>query len=258
MHSTDSWLYRVAGEAVSLIFRGSQDGEAYLSPPAWQVIGGTLADFNLALIASSPDTETYLRAFTERLQTRKLPGIVLITPAVTEQLAPVCQSLGFQRGGQMPLMLRAAAPVLPASSPYRYTSVENLHDLHTAYDLMARAFELPLAPFSESMGERLLDAPGIHLFLAWHEKVPISTVVIAQAGSIAGVWCMATPPDYQRRGAGRGLLEYSLAYYQDRGVESVYLLATAAGQPLYEHLGFHTIAALDVWVEGHSTQAMGH
>ena len=45
-------------------------------------------------------------------------------------------------------------------------------------------------------------------------------------------------PEYQRRGLGARLTEASIAWLQGRGAGVVMLLATEAGRPVYERLGF--------------------
>jgi GNAT superfamily N-acetyltransferase len=102
-----------------------------------------------------------------------------------------------------------------------------------------------------------LTTPGVEYFLAWAGDDPVSTVTTLADGPTVGIWTMATAPARQRQGAGRTLLSHALAHHRARGAELFYLLATEAGQPLYERVGFHTLAEPAVWVSGHSVQVMG-
>jgi GNAT superfamily N-acetyltransferase len=52
----------------------------------------------------------------------------------------------------------------------------------------------------------------------------------------ATIWDMIVVPEAQRRGLGSVILERLLEYAADRGL--VALVASAAGQPLYERYGF--------------------
>ena len=51
------------------------------------------------------------------------------------------------------------------------------------------------------------------------------------------------------------LLTRIVTDYRQAGVERFFLVATEAGRPLYESIGFETVADLSLWVLGHSTQA---
>ena len=82
-------------------------------------------------------------------------------------------------------------------------------------------------------------------------------MTVTRTGPTAGIWNMATPPERQGRGMGRALLTGVLEQLCAEGVERFYLFATAAGRPLYESLGFETLADDAVWVKGHSTQTAG-
>jgi predicted acetyltransferase len=64
---------------------------------------------------------------------------------------------------------------------------------------------------------------------------------------------MGTPPEHQRKGAGRAVLTHALRHHRQRGGDLFYLYATAAGQTLYSRVGFTTIADVPTWVRGHST-----
>lgn len=46
---------------------------------------------------------------------------------------------------------------------------------------------------------------------------------------------------------------------QERGgAEEVYLIATAAGKPLYDKLGFKTVEELSIWLIGESSEGPTH
>jgi GNAT superfamily N-acetyltransferase len=61
------------------------------------------------------------------------------------------------------------------------------------------------------------------------------------SGKVGYVFNVATDPGYRRRGYSRACLEALLGWYQRRGVATVDLRASEAGEPLYRSLGFvHT------------------
>ena len=86
----------------------------------------------------------------------------------------------------------------------------------------------------------------------------MSGVCTSTAGSMCGVWTMSTPPEKQRHGAGRAVLLAAMQEELNRGVDTFYLIATAAGKPLYDKLGFETVEELSIWLAGESSQFPGH
>jgi len=103
----------------------------------------------------------------------------------------------------------------------------------------------------------ILDVPGIESFIARRDGVPISSVWTTRGGATVGIWTMATAPEQQRQGAGHALLTQVIASHVARGATLFYLMATETGFPLYQRIGFQTVANPAVWVAGHSVQ-VGH
>ena len=86
----------------------------------------------------------------------------------------------------------------------------------------------------------------------------MSAVCSSGAGSTVGIWTMSTPPDRQRQGAGRAVLLSAMHDHLKRGAETFYLIATAAGKPLYDDLGFETVDEMSIWLVGESSQFPAH
>jgi GNAT superfamily N-acetyltransferase len=55
-------------------------------------------------------------------------------------------------------------------------------------------------------------------------------------------------PDARGKGIGRALMELVLETLEGSGVHTVWLTASAAGQPIYEKLGFRTVDTVQRWV----------
>ena len=76
----------------------------------------------------------------------------------------------------------------------------------------------------------------------------MATITVVRFGSSAGVWAMATRPEYQRQGLGRGLLTRILEQYRESGVERFFLSSSDSGKPLYESIGFELVENFCAWV----------
>lgn len=267
MELTSSELYQIAGEALVLWMRGAPQREVQLAPDSWLAMSGEpLADLNLALVDQGPRAEERLRAFHQALHERGLPALYLLTEAVADQLAPTAQALGLHHAGKTPLMVCNATDIRSGPSQYTIQRVENTAELEQVCQVLASAFSLPLESLRRVHGEPILAAPGLTLYLAYAAapgceqpaSAAVSTVATVQSGPVIGVWAMGTAAGYQRQGAGCALLTHVMADHHERGAQCFYLLATQAGKRLYDHIGYRTVAELDTWVRGHSTQVSGY
>ena len=250
--NTLSHLWRIAGEGMAGIFRDGPGFEATGSPEHWTVIGGEpRALFNwLAIHTAHPDNEARLRAGVDAFRARRLPAFVLFAEALAAGLAPVAQDLGLESADPSPLMLlRPNRPSTRAGPPGLV--VERVRDaigLRAATDLIAAAFEESAASWARCSGPSLLAAPVLSLYLARAGADLLSTCWIWREGPLAYVAAMATSPAHQRRGAGRAVLTHALTAHAATGATAASLIASDAGRPLYEQLGFRTVDIAAFWV----------
>jgi ribosomal protein S18 acetylase RimI-like enzyme len=77
---------------------------------------------------------------------------------------------------------------------------------------------------------------------------PVSGGTTITTGSSIGIWNMATPTEYQRKGAGRAVLDEALRLHTLEGHRDFYLIASDAGKHLYEQAGFRTVDEAMVWL----------
>jgi GNAT superfamily N-acetyltransferase len=259
MESMAACLWRLAGEAVALYFRGAPEGEARLTPTAWLALSGEpVGDFNYALVDRGPEAADRLCEYARRIAARALPATVFLPGRVADELAPVARDLGLQHAGAVPLMTYQPDGRRPAATTYRVEQVADEAGLRAANRVLADAFAIPLAATDRAVGPELLDGPGWALFLARQDSGPVSTVATIRTGNTVGIWSMGTVPEQQRRGAGRALLEGVIARHRQMGAATFYLLATEAGKPLYRSIGFRTLDEAAVWVLGHAAEVPAH
>jgi ribosomal protein S18 acetylase RimI-like enzyme len=248
-------LWRCIGEAGGLLVRAAPDHQILRMPGAVLALSGEpVADLNYIMIGAGPDPAARLREFGALVHARQLPVVAMLSAAVADALAPVARDLGLTHAGGMPLMTHTGQGAPRAERQVTVTRVESDAELRTANGIMARAFSLPEDAMQRAWGPAVLDAPGFALFLARQDATPVSAVATSRHGAIVGIWCMATAPEYRRRGAGGALLTQVMAGHHASGARLFYLGATEAGYPLYERLGFRTVETATIWVAGHSTQ----
>lgn len=255
MQSVDAMCREMGGALIALM-GGVPGALTRDTPRGWLALSGVpLPDFNYALL--SPDADAaLLREFGAAIQDRDLPAIVFLASAVGEALGPVAAELGLQHVGAAPLMVyqpeRTGAE--PDTGPYQVERVRDEATLRETTPLLASAFSLPLDETNAVYSQSLIARPDIGVFLARRDGEAICSVTTTGAGDVVGIWCMSTPPQYQRQGAARATLAWVIAHHLARGATTFYLGATEAGKRLYDQIGFVTVDELAIWLSGQSTQ----
>jgi ribosomal protein S18 acetylase RimI-like enzyme len=224
--------------------------------------GEDVADFNMLWIGPNPDGEAFLAEAMARVKARGLPLLALFSPEVAEALAPAAERLGLTAAGTAPLMVLRANGTTASGARRKIVRVLGKELVGVAGDLSSAAFSLPRDAIARSLDVGITETAGVETWIAYGDESlgyggPMSAVTVSPAGTTAGIWTMSTPPQHQRKGMGRALLTQVIDDYQGRGVERFFLIATEAGQPLYESIGFETVALFSAWVLGHSTQMHG-
>lgn len=77
--------------------------------------------------------------------------------------------------------------------------------------------------------------------------MPVSVVLTDRWDSNCDVTLVATHPDHRGHGHAGGLILLALQEAREEGLETTTLVATRAGQPLYERLGYRDIGGLEMW-----------
>jgi GNAT superfamily N-acetyltransferase len=148
---------------------------------------------------------------------------------------------------RMPLMVRPPGPAATLERPgTRVVRVGDPDELATAERVMVDGF--PLRAFQPlttgaALPRRLLDTPGFDVWLGYRDDRPAVAGYTFDDGYAVGVYWLATLPDHRSTGMGRAVLATALAGRPGRPWT---LVATDAGRPLYESLGFETVSTA-VW-----------
>jgi GNAT superfamily N-acetyltransferase len=251
-------LHRLAGWAVAAVFDGPQAEIRRTAGGTLALSGEAVADLNM-LVLSAPSTAAarFLAETMALVDARDLPMLAMAPPDVGAALAPDAARLGLEAAGTIPLMVLRGAPRKKPLAACRVERALGAEGRGIVTELMAAAFSLPADPVDRALAAMFTDTASAVTYVAHADGRPQSSVTVTRAGATAGIWNMATPPERQGRGMGRALLTGVLEQLVAEGVARFYLFATPAGRPLYESLGFETLADDPVWVKGHSTQASG-
>jgi GNAT superfamily N-acetyltransferase len=91
---------------------------------------------------------------------------------------------------------------------------------------------------TEADWRRFLDLGGEGCFVAEMDGTAVGTTTTCIFDSVAWIAMVLVDVEKRRQGVGSALLRHALSFLDDRGVATVRLDATAAGQRVYEKLGF--------------------
>jgi GNAT superfamily N-acetyltransferase len=142
-----------------------------------------------------------------------------------------------------------AAP-LPTLSPPLNPEVQvwqaaGLADLKAASFIRRIAFRFPegaALTYFEDMAEDWLRGDPAKLYLArLGDGPPVAIGALIMGAEIAGIYIMATLPEWGRRGLGKAVMAHMIAQAMAEGHPLLVLTAGVKGYPLYRQFGFEHI-----------------
>jgi GNAT superfamily N-acetyltransferase len=125
----------------------------------------------------------------------------------------------------------------PANQPPDLATVGRVND--RAYDTT----EAKLGPAIQAL------PTTVRTYGAQHDDEIASVAMAFDVGTDTAVWFVATLPHARRRGLSRQTLQRLLLDARARGQETASLQASAAGQPVYERLGFTSVGSVHLYEE---------
>ena len=84
-------------------------------------------------------------------------------------------------------------------------------------------------------------------YVAYLDDSPAAALVMLHEDANCDVDMVATLPAAQGRGLATFLMRHALADAAERGMETATLVATRAGRPVYERLGFRPFGSIQMW-----------
>lgn len=174
-----------------------------------------------------------------------------LVPSAATQLA----HLGYIEAETLPAMWMEGLPRRWRDAPegVRISRVETPDDLAMFRAILSRVFYMPRSEVDLVLGNNALNATHIHHYLGSIGGVPIATTTLVVDGNLAGIWNVGTLDEYERRGIGSEMMHHALADAHNMGYGESMLLASTEGVPLYERLGYTTLATVKTFVPARQT-----
>jgi len=176
-----------------------------------------------------------------------LTGILLVADAAGPDTHAALADAGMVAVARMPLMTRGPGQ-FAADPRFTVRGAASPSDLGAANRLIAAAFDLPTSSVEAAFRPQLLQSGRVTVELVLDGDEPAGSLQTTSHDGLVGIWSMATPPAQRRRGIARAGLAHVLAGRVADRASLAFLIATEAGRPLYDAVGFQVGAWCTAWV----------
>jgi GNAT superfamily N-acetyltransferase len=201
-------------------------------------VPGGVAYFNSAFVKPPADPATCLAPIEAFFAAHGAPFTVRFRS--TPDSDDLSHAPGFTLAGRSPLMNAAVDEMAaPTGFDVRRVEAENWDDHVHA---LAAGFGMPVALTARLFGPSLAAVPEYAAFNAYVDGEVASTAALIVSDAVAGIYNVATPKAFRRRGLGEATTRAAVAEGGRRGCLMTTLQASDMGYPVYERMGFRTVA----------------
>jgi len=215
-----------------------------------QNCGAPSIEFNVAHL-KTPDDDldaaiTAARAYFEPLG---LDYSIEVRSDRAHVCTPALRAAGFERANEVPSMIWPEDRVEASrrDTPREFTgleiaTVESDEELRSFQETSFEGFGLPAAAGSMFLTRQLQRRPDVWLYLGRIDGRPACTSALVQTGRMAGVYWVATLESFRGRGLGEIMTRHAALGGHELGNRVACLQASEMGRPVYERMGFETVA----------------
>jgi ribosomal protein S18 acetylase RimI-like enzyme len=206
--------------------------------------GLPVAFFNgVFLDEPTSDPEGAIAATIEHFGGLGVPFLIWIREGLDEPLLNAGRAAGLRDAGNVPSMgLRAVEQIPDRSSVLDVIIADDEAGIEAHRTVVTAGFELPPEMAGEIIGNGLLDDPDIAVAIGCLEGIPVATALLCRSGTTAGVYNVATAPDYRRQGYGETVTWAVVAEGVRRGCTHSVLQSSPSGYPVYRRMGYQDVA----------------
>lgn len=178
-----------------------------------------------------------------------VPFILRVREGVAPEAERAMEAMGLLYSDSVPGM--AMFPIADAPPLPNGLSIEAVRDeaVLTRYQrVMAEGFGMPLDFAQRLLQPAFLRVTGFESYVALVKGEAVATSSLYCGAGVAGVYNVATLPDQRRRGYGEAMTWHAVTRGRERGCSVAILQASAMGKPVYEGMGFRTVAPYRTFV----------
>lgn len=171
-----------------------------------------------------------------------LPCSVQTRAGLTPGLEAEARRLGFGLEEAVPAMTATPEDLLPTDeTELEIDRVADTEGLEQARMLAEAGFEVPAELFAPLYTPEIAATPGLSVYVARDGGMPVSTVTSFTRGDAVGIFNVATPAEYRRRGYGTAVTTRAVGDGFDSGAAFAWLQSSMLGESVYRQIGFRHV-----------------
>jgi N-acetylglutamate synthase len=203
--------------------------------------GGSAPFCNQIIVLDEPsDLKKTLAAGIEFFDSRGLPFLAQTLSGSNAERA--LGGLGFRQIDSNPFMIMDPIVTTEPRADVTMVAVRTKADLEPLHAILTEAFGMPAPDVATFAFERFLERDDFYFFTGWVDGEPATTATAVRAGDIAGIFSVGTFQSFRRRGLGEAVTARAVEAAAAGGARAAFLQASGLGFPIYERMGFRTVA----------------
>jgi hypothetical protein len=185
----------------------------------------------------------------DRVGASGVPYCLQLRPGADPALEQLAAERSMGLGDDIPLMvLEDSGDVMrmgqPAGLVIRQLST---HEAQLHADVAAAGFEAPEELLRQMVPADVLGLSGVRCYVGEVDGQAVTAGMGITLGGSVGVFTIATPPAYRRRGYGAAVTGRAVADGLADGAKWAWLQSTPIGYATYGRLGFRTVETWSCW-----------
>jgi ribosomal protein S18 acetylase RimI-like enzyme len=205
------------------------------------VVTGIPAAFFNGVFSAGPvdDPDAAIGAAITFMAEHAVPWLLWVRDGVDDELLAAGRRAGLADAGGPPAMALPIIDDIPAPpSELLIEMVDDAEGLAVFRDLSARGFEMPVEFVEMLIADSMIDDPAFAVVVGSVDGVPASCAMVSVTGTTAGIYNVATPAEFRRRGYGEAATWAAIEAGAQRGCDHAVLQASEMGAPVYRRMGF--------------------
>jgi ribosomal protein S18 acetylase RimI-like enzyme len=107
---------------------------------------------------------------------------------------------------------------------------------------------MPMELAARLLTQRTPAVPDAEFYIGYVDGQPVASSALIATDGTAGVWSVGCVPSHRRRGLGEAMTWHAARRGAAMGCDIANLQASEMGKPIYERMGFRTVALYKTFV----------